>query len=103
MRLLPYYQSSLKELSLLQTVWASILNPVVTNPVVQGTILPNVTLVNGTTTINHKLGRKLQGWIPVRYHGAFADIYDNQDSNSMPELTLSLTTNNATVVDLYVF
>lgn len=89
-------------LPLLQTKWASILNPLLGNPSLNSVILPNVNLVNGSNTINHTLGRALMGWRLIRVRAA-ATIYDTQDSNPMPSLTLLLTSNAAVTVDLEVF
>ncbi len=99
---LPYYQTAIKELSLLETKWKSLLDPMLGNPSLQSTILSNVSLINGTTAVNHRLGRKLQGWRIVRIKAA-ATIYDNQDSNPHQDLTLILISNAAVVVDLEVF
>lgn len=82
--------------------WASILNPIVANPANNSIILKNVQLAIGTNTINHKLGRNLQGWFIVRKRGS-ADIYDTQDSNQMPNLTLTLVSDAIVTVDLAVF
>jgi hypothetical protein len=89
-------------LDMLQTTWASQLNPIIANPLVQGQLLQNVALISGTTVVNHKLGRKLQGWFIVGINGA-ATIYDNQASNQTPQLTLSLTSNATANVALWVF
>jgi len=86
----------------MQTLWASQLNPLLTNPALQGNILKSVVLASGDNTINHKLGRKLQGWIIVRQR-ASASMYDKQDSNARPELTLVLNASAAVTVDIYVF
>ena len=91
-----------KDLSLMQTGWAQQLNPVIQNPVTQGLLLKNVFLVAGINNINHLLGRKLQGWIVTRISASFV-LYDSQDSNPMPELTLQLFSTAAAKVDLYVF
>lgn len=96
------FQDTNKNFQLMQSDWASKLNPVLANPLVNGIILQSVSLVSGANTINHKLGRKLQGWIPVRVRSA-ATFFDTQDSNPMPALTLTLTASAAVVVDLYVF
>lgn len=89
-------------LSMMANTWASALDPVLNNPLVKGSLLNNISLINGTTVVNHKLGRKLQGWIVVGIDGAAA-IYDNQASNQTPQLTLSLTSNAAVTVNLWVF
>lgn len=99
---LPIFQSDSAEMGLMQTSWASVINPLLTNPLVNGLLLKNVSLINGSTQVNHKLGRKLQGWTVIRKRAA-AEVYDTQDSNSMPELTLSLVSNANVLVDLYVF
>lgn len=97
---LPYIQSAVDALNQMQTKWRSILNPLLALP--QPIILKNVALINGTTVINHQLGRTLQGWNPVRVR-ASATIYDTQDSNQTPQVTLVLVSNAAVVVDLEVF
>lgn len=100
--MLPHYQTNIKELSLLQQTWSAALDPVVDNTFTGGHILQNVVLVSGANSINHKLGRKLQGWVMVRVR-ASATFYDTQDSNQTPELTLSLNSSGAVTVDIYVF
>lgn len=99
---LPYYQTMIKELSLLQTKWKSILDPVLANPITQGGILMSVPLASGVNTINHLLGRKLVGWTIIGINGA-AVIYDIQASNQKPELTLVLQSNASVLVNLEVF
>lgn len=86
----------------MQTRWASELNPIIANPLLNGQLLTNVALINGTTVVNHGLGRKLVGWIIVGINGA-AQIYDNQATNQMPQLTLSLTSDAAVQVAIWVF
>lgn len=84
------------------TVWAQALDPIISNELVKGQLLEQVKLVNGTTIVNHKLGRKLIGWFPVRLNAA-ATLFDNQDANQTPQLTLSLTSNAAVTCSLWVF
>lgn len=99
---LPIFQTNIKELSLLETQWASQINPFLLNPSLQSIILKNVSLINGTTTVNHRLGRKLQGWRLIRVRAA-ATIHDNQDTNQMQDKTLVLVSNASVIVDLEVF
>lgn len=99
---LPIYKSDDQSLSLMQTSWATQLNPILTNPIANGLLLKNVVLASGDNTISHTLGRKLQGWIVTRLR-ASATIYDKQDTNRFPELTLVLNASGAVTVDLYVF
>jgi hypothetical protein len=89
-------------LELMQTSWASELNPVLANPLVQGQLLKSVSLVAGQNIVNHKLGRALQGWVVTRIR-ASATLYDQQDANKTPGLTLVLQASAPVVVDLYVF
>lgn len=100
--MLPIFQSDSSAMALMQTQWASQLNPVIKLPTNQGIIKQNVNLINGTTVVNHLLGRVLQGWFIVRQR-ASASIYDNQDTNSMPDLTLVLVSSAAVSVDLFLF
>lgn len=89
-------------LELMQTKWAGIINPLLTNPSLNSVILESVSLGIGSNSINHTLGRKLTGWRLVRLRAA-ATIYDTQDVNPMPDLTLLLTSNAVVTVDLEVF
>lgn len=82
--------------------WGAILNPIVANPANNSLILKNITLTVGNNVVSHKLGRKLQGWEITRKR-AQANIYDTQDSNQMPQLTLTLVSDAAVVVDIKVF
>lgn len=99
---LPIYQSDVAALSLLQTNWASQLNPLLRSPLSNGVLLKNVSLASGDNQVNHLLGRNLQGWIVTRLR-ANVDIYDKQDSNVTPQLTLTLNASGAVTVDLFVF
>lgn len=86
----------------MQTKWASILNPVIKAPTNNASILQSVSLVVGTNSVNHLLGQKLQGWYIVRLRAA-STIYDMQDTNQTPQLTLVLNASAPVVVDLAVF
>lgn len=99
---LPSYYTDNVSLSLLQSNWASLLDPLLDNPITKGLILENVQLVSGTNTINHKLGRKLKGWWIVRQRAA-ANIYDAQDTNPTPAVNLKLTSDANVSVDILVF
>jgi len=89
-------------LSQLQTSWASDINPIITKAQNQSIILPSVPLVIGPNVINHRLGKKLQGWSLTRQRAA-ANIYDNQDANQSPALTLVLISDANVSVDIEVF
>ncbi len=78
--------------------WAQALDPIIANPLVQGQMI-SASLINGVTTVNHRLGRKMQGWYLVDINAA-AMIYRSQPLNN---LTLTLTSNAAAQVTLWVF
>ncbi len=86
----------------MQNKWAAAIDPVLANPTINNLVLHSVQLSTGANVVNHKLGRKLQGWYPSRVR-ASATIYDTQDTNQTPELTLTLVASAAVVVDLVVF
>lgn len=100
--LLPKFQSDSREVGMLQTQWASILDPVIGRTQNQSNILSGVILINGTTVVNHLLGRQLTGWKIVRQN-ALAAIYDSQDSNQTPQLTLVLISDAVVTVSIEVF
>jgi hypothetical protein len=60
---LPNYQSDDKPLSKMQDKWGSLLNPLLNNPVTQGVLLEDTTIVAGLNQIQHKLGRAYRGWV----------------------------------------
>lgn len=83
----------------MQTQWAASLDPVIANPLINGNFLKDVHLINGVTVINHLLSRKPQGWLIVDVQGA-ATVYRSAPFNP---LTLTLTSNAAVTVSLYVY
>lgn len=85
----------------LQSKWPAILNPVIANLLVNGQLLTNQSLVNGTTVINHKLGRIPQGWFLVAPQAAATVFQATQQPN--PTLTLTLISNAAVVTGIWVF
>lgn len=87
----------------MMTRWASILDPILVNPILDSSILKNQVLMTGTNIINHKLGRPLQGWYPIRFHGSYAQLFDTQDTNQTPQLTLNLNASANVVIDIWVF
>lgn len=89
-------------LSQTQDTWAQALDPIISNPLINGTLLKNVALVSGTNVINHKLSRSLVGWIPTRVRTS-ATFYDAQDQNQTPQLTLVLIASADSNIDLWVF
>lgn len=89
-------------LGLMQTKWKSILDVLLRNPSLQSRIIKNIPLAASTNSINHGLGRPLQGWRQIGLNGA-SSIYDEQASNQTPELTLILVSSAAVTISLEVF
>lgn len=89
------------QLSQMQTQWASTLNPVISNSIVNGLQLTGQTLINGTTVLNHKLGRKMIGWFLTDINGS-ASIY-RPDTAPFNDKTLTLISNAAVTVNLWVY
>lgn len=81
-----------------QDRWATLLNPVISNEINQGTLLTDINLKSGSNVINHKLGRQPLGWIIVD-QTASAEIYRTAWSN----LTLTLNSSATASVALWVF
>lgn len=96
---LPIFQTKDNSLSLMQTRWASQLNPLLANPANNASILKGISLTIGSNVINHKLGHILQGWQIVDIDGV-ANIYRSAAKN---DLTLTLTSDADVTVDLVVF
>lgn len=88
---LPYDQMQIK--------WASEIDPILRNQLLQGILLQNVPIVSGVNVINHKLGRNQVGYIITDINAA-ATIYRSQPLNN---LTLTLTSDAACVVSLWCF
>lgn len=99
---LPQFQNDDMAFQQMQNQWASILDPVVGAPIVNGQVLIGVQLVSGSNIINHKLTRTLKGWFITRMR-APATIYDTQDTNAVQDVTLNLVSSALVTVDIYVF
>lgn len=89
-------------LPMTQVQWAKQLDPIIANPVLNNIILKDQVLKTGVNVINHKLGRVLQGWRTTRVRAA-ATFYDQQDTNSTPQLTLVLVSTAPVTIDIEVF
>lgn len=79
--------------------WAAELNPFLSNPLNDVSILKNVVLMTGTNVINHLLGRVQQGWFVLDINGAVT-IYRSAPFNN---LTLSLSSSGNVTVSIGVF
>lgn len=92
-----------RDLNLIQDNTEDAINSIALNSFLNGNILEDIQLVTGQDNIvNHKLGKKLQGWLLVG-NNANSVIYDNQSSNNTPNLTLLLRATANCTVKLYVF
>ena len=90
-------------INLLQDNVEDAINSIIKDQFNNANILTDIVLVAGQdNTINHKLGRELQGWQVIRKRG-LGDVYDVQDANTLPKLTLVLRTSVNVTVDLRVF
>ena len=88
-------------LSAMSTRWKAIIDPFLGNPSNSSNILSNVSLIEGTNVINHKLGRSMQGWFITDQQGA-ANIY-RPNTAPFNSLTLTLISSAAVTVNLGVF
>lgn len=95
-------QTDDRNVNQLQQSIAQALKPLLSNPATQGLLLPGVSLSSGSTTVNHGLNAKLQGWIIVGQSG-LATVYDQQAENTNADKTLALVSSAAVTVTLYVF
>lgn len=82
-----------------QTTWATQLDPVIQNQLVNGILISNINLINGVTVVNHKLGRKMQGWMIADINSA-ATVYRSQPLN---DKTLTLTSNASAIANVWCF
>ena len=83
------------------TKWASVLNPIIANPLNNVSILKEITLQNGLNYLNHKLGRIQQGWFLVDVQSP-AVIY-RPTIYKFNDLTLTLSSNADVIVSIGVF
>lgn len=96
---LPIFKSDDDNSMLMQTKWASMLNPLLNKPLSTSGILKSIALTTGTNVINHKLGRVQQGWIIADIDGA-AQIYRSEPFN---DKQLTVVTSAPCIVTLIVF
>lgn len=97
---LPVFQTSIRELSMMQTQWSSQLNPVLGLPLLNGpSTLKNITIKSGSNVINHLLGKTPQGWLVIDQNAAIT-LYRSAPFN---DLTLTLTSSGAATISLIVF
>jgi hypothetical protein len=97
--MLPILISDSRELNQMQTQWASSINPLLSNPLSSGVFVKQVSVVSGSNSINHKLGRKPLGWFVTNINAAIT-LYM---TGSFDPLFLRLTASGSAAIDLYVF
>lgn len=97
---LPIIFDAIKNFSQFQTKWASFINPILGNPLVNGIILKDLSLSTGDNVISHLLQRNIQGYFVVDQNAA-AQFY--RKASSQPTLTMTLNSSANVTVSLYVF
>ena len=80
----------------------AVLRPLQASAIGQGNLLTGVALINGSTEVEHKLGRELIGWIIVQQN-ANAPVWDRQSTNVKKSRTLVLNSTASMSVTLWVF
>ncbi len=85
----------------MQPKWASIINPVLENPILKGQMV-EVPLIVGLNQVNHGLQRNWIGWFVVNIDGA-ATLYVNPNQNQTPLLTVPITSDAVVTVSLWIF
>lgn len=93
------FQDQNQQLMLLQRYWKSKLDPLFSNPFINGRQLSNVSLNNGQTVIPHGLSGPPQGWIITDVNGS-AQIFRSAPFDNK---NLTLTSNAAVIVSLWVY
>lgn len=92
-----------KDINKLQENLSQFFVSIENNPIIDGTLFKEVVLTSGQANlIEHKLSRKPLGWVVIRKRGQ-SDIWDLQDSNSLPSRTLDLRCSSTVTVDLWIF
>ena len=77
--------------------------PLINSEIVDGVLLKDISLITGQdNVVSHKLGRKINGWIPVRIR-ANSVVWDLQDSNVIDTSTLILRSSVNVTIDLWIF
>jgi hypothetical protein len=89
------------DLRFLQDAVNETLNMIVRREILDGKLIKNIALTTGTPkTVDHGLGRVVQGWIAVR-KSANANIWDTK--TQLEERFLVLNSSANVNIDLWVF
>lgn len=92
--------STMLPLELMQTRWASTLNPLLALPIVAGIQIDNISLVSGVPMpVNHLLSRMPQGWI-VTDIDSNAAVWRSAPFNKS---TLVLESNDDVTISIWVY
>ena len=94
--------SGSREMTSLQTNVEQAVGEVIKSPLINGRLLENVILGTASVRVEHKLGRKPQGYIVVR-RTADAQVFDSQAVEGSPDLFLPLTASAPVTVSLWIF
>lgn len=87
-------------LDMMQNTWATALNPVIANPIVQGLPINNILLNANTPKVIHiPLGRVQQGWI-ITDNLAFCQVKRTQPFNSQ---NLTLESDADTTISIWCY
>jgi hypothetical protein len=85
---------------LMQTQWASEINPLLANPSNNSRVITGIVLVANTPqVVNHKLGRKMQGW-EIADINANANVWRTQPFNAQ---TITLESSANVTINIRVF
>lgn len=96
-------QRQLQKTSKMQEYTQQALTPLINSLIVDGVILKDVALLTGQVNqVSHKLGRNLVGYVVVG-KDANANIWDEQGTNKLKNITLNLLTDVNCTVNLWVF
>lgn len=96
---IPRMQTTNREINQLQQSISQAVNPVLQNPISQGSLVTNQSLSSGNNQVPHGLGRQAQGRAIV-YQSAASNIYDYQKPDNK---FFYLNASAAVTVSLYVF
>lgn len=104
MQRLPQLLSKDPILNRTQALQKKALDPVLANPIVNGSLLQGITLkASGTPTqVSHGLGRPYVGWFLSRPTASFS-VWETAPTLPASFLTLNSSSGSAQTVDLWVF
>ena len=87
-------------LALMQTRWASQLNPIIANPLINGQQIDNIILTANTPLkINHNLQQLPNGWLIVD-KTSFADVKRTQPFSTS---TITLESSANTQISIWIY